>query len=102
VRGEFHAVANEALAEFEIAQAQDYIAARTGRTPTVFCYPFGHIPPFVHDDWLPRRGTSIGLDVAVGDGAQPVTPASDRWNLPRYICGWHWKTPDQLRVILAS
>jgi hypothetical protein len=68
----------------------------------VFCYPFGHISPFLHDDWLPRRGPQIGLDAAVGDGASAVTEASDRWNLPRYICGWHWKAQEELRRILAS
>jgi len=101
-RGDFRSVANEAQAEFEIAQAQEYLTARLGRRPRVFCYPFGHISPFLHDDWLPRRGPQIGLDAAVGDGASAVTGASDRWNLPRYICGWHWKTQEELRRILAS
>jgi Polysaccharide deacetylase len=101
-RGDFLAVSTEAHAEFEITQAQEYLAARLRRRPTVFCYPFGHIPAFLHDDWLPRRGPQIGLDAAVGDGAVPVTEASDRWNLPRFICGWHWKTPDELRAILAG
>ena len=102
VRGEFLAVADDDKAEFEIARAQDYLAARLAFPPRVFCYPFGHIPPFLHDDWLPRRGVQIGLDAAVGDGAQPVTMDSDRWNLPRYICGWHWKSPDELRAILRE
>lgn len=99
-RGDFLAVGNDAQAEFEIAQAQEFLQARVGRRPRLFCYPFGHISAFLHDDWLPRRGADIGLDAAFGDGATPVTIASDRWNLPRYICGWHWKTPDDLRAIL--
>jgi len=102
VRGDFLSVATEPQAEFEIAQAQDYLAAKLRHRPSMFCYPFGHISPFLHDDWLPRRGPQIGLDAAVGDGAQPVTVDSDRWNLPRYICGWHWKTPEELRAILEA
>jgi len=102
VRGDFLSVATEPQAEFEIAQAQDYLAAKFRHRPSVFCYPFGHISPFLHDDWLPRRVPHIGLDAAVGDGAQPVTVDSDRWNLPRYICGWHWKTPEELRAILEA
>jgi len=42
------------------------------------------------------------VGAAFGDGAQPVTPAADRWNLPRYICGWHWKSPDALAAILRG
>jgi len=102
VRGDFLAVADEAKADFEIAHAQEYLAARLESAPRVFCYPFGHVAPFLHDDWLPRRGPPIGLDAAVGDGAAPVTMDSDRWNLPRYICGWHWKTLDELRAILEA
>ncbi len=102
VRGDFLAVANDAQAEFEITQAQDYLAAKLGQRPRMFCYPFGHVSTFLHDDWLPRRGTHIGLVAAVGDGAQPITMDSDRWNLPRYICGWHWKTPEELRAILEA
>lgn len=101
-RGDFFAVANEAQAEFEIAQAQDFIETCLGRRPRLFCHPFGHVGDFLHKDWLPRRGPQTGLDAAFGDGAVPISDAADRWNLPRYICGWHWKSPDELRTILSS
>ncbi|TDR43008.1 polysaccharide deacetylase [Tahibacter aquaticus] len=102
-RGDFFAVANEAQAEFEIEQAQRYIAAQISpQVPRLFCYPFGHVNSFLKDDWLPRRGEQVGLDAAFGDGAVPASLHSERWNVPRYICGWHWKTPDALREILAA
>ncbi|MGD9583623.1 MAG: polysaccharide deacetylase family protein [Lysobacterales bacterium] len=103
VRGDFHAVGDDAQAEFEIAQAQrwlgDYLAPQR---PRLFCYPFGHVNAFLRTDWLPRRGPELGIDAAFGDGAEPLTAASDRWNLPRYICGWHWKSPEQLERILRD
>ena len=40
------------------------------------------------------------MRAAFGDGATPITLDSDRWNLPRYICGHHWKSADELRAIL--
>lgn len=102
VRGNFHAVTDEYQAEVEIAQAQESLSYVLGRAPTLFCYPFGHVAEFLRSDWLPRRGPEIGLEAAFGDGAVPVTRDSDRWNLPRYICGWHWKTPDELEAILRD
>lgn len=103
VRGDFHAVASEAQAEFEIARAQHYLAQQLApQAPRLFCYPFGHVNDFLRADWLPRRGPAVGLDAAFGDGAAPVTMTSDRWNLPRYICGWHWRSPEALRAILES
>ncbi|WP_347259450.1 polysaccharide deacetylase family protein [Rudaea sp.] len=101
VRGDFHALGDDAQARFEIAQAQDFIERRSGRRPRLFCYPFGHVSPFVRD-WLERNGPELGLDAAFGDGATVVTEASDRWNLPRYICGWHWRTPEELAAILSE
>lgn len=103
VRGDFHAVANEAQAEFEIARSQQFLATQLApHQPRLFCYPFGHVNDFLSRDWLPRRGAANGLDAAFGDGAAPATPQSWRWNIPRYICGWHWRSPDGLREILTA
>ncbi|MBX3693519.1 polysaccharide deacetylase family protein [Dokdonella sp.] len=102
-RGSFLDVDNEKRADAEIADAARYINARIApRRSRLFCYPFSHIPAFVHDDYLPRRGADIGLLAAFGDGAVPVTMASDIWNLPRYICGWHWRDPQALCGILDA
>ncbi|UXI69467.1 polysaccharide deacetylase family protein [Tahibacter amnicola] len=101
VRGDFHDVTTDAKADHEIRQAQDYLAARLApHRPSLFCYPFGHVNAFLADDWLPRNGEAIGLAAAFGDGAQPATTQSHRWNIPRYICGWHWKSPAELAAIL--
>ncbi len=103
VRGDFHAVTTPAQAEYQIAQAQTWLAQQLApHAPTLFCYPFGHVNDFLRTDWLPRRGPEIGLLAAFGDGATPVMSQSDRWNVPRYICGWHWKSPAELEAILRA
>jgi len=38
----------------------------------------------------------------VNSDVQPVTIDSDRWNLPRYICGHHWQASEALRDILCA
>ena len=102
-RGSFLSVDTAQRAEAEIAVAQqilnDHLAPRHA---TLFCYPFGHVPDFLRLQWLPENGPKIGLKAAFGDGAQPVTADSEIWNLPRYICGWHWKSPQQLETILRE
>lgn len=103
VRGDFHAVATAAQAEFEIARSQQFLATQLApHQPRLFCYPFGHVNDFLNRDWLPRHGSAAGLDAAFGDGAAAATPQSDRWNIPRFVCGWHWRSPDGLREILAT
>ena len=102
-RGSFLSVDNPTRAKAEIAAASDYINARIApHRTTLFCYPFSHVPDYVHDEYLPNFGSEHGMLAAMGDGAEPVGKHSDRWNLPRYICGWHWKSPEALRGILLG
>lgn len=102
-RGSFLDVNNHARATAEIAAATRYIDARIAPQHTsIFCYPFSHVSRYLHDEYLPNFRHEHGMDAAMGDGATPVTMQSDRWNLPRYICGWHWKSSDALRQILLG
>lgn len=102
-RGSFHPVDNAVRAAAEVAEATRLIDARIAPHRTrLFCYPFGHVPDYLRTDYLPNHIAEHGMLAAMGDGARPVTAASDRWNLPRYICGWHWKSPGELRAILEQ
>ena len=102
-RGSFLDVNNFARADAEIAAATRFINERIAPQKTrIFCYPFGHVADYLHDEYLPDFADSHGMLAAMGDGAAPVTTDSSRWNLPRYICGWHWKSPEALRGILQA
>ncbi|HMM57626.1 MAG: hypothetical protein DYH18_07765 [Xanthomonadales bacterium PRO7] len=102
-RGSFHPVDTYKRADAEIAQATRLIdAAIAPARTTLFCYPYSHVNDYLRTDYFPRHQSEHGMRAAFGDGATPVTQASDRWNLPRYICGHHWKSPDELRAILAQ
>ena len=102
-RGSFHAVDDRARADAEIAAAARALDAVIAPAHTsLFCYPYGHVNDYLRTDYLPRHESEHGMRAAFGDGAAPVAPDSDRWNLPRYICGWHWKAPEELRAILCN
>ena len=101
-RGSFLDVDNFARADAEIAAATRFINERIAPQKTrIFCYPFSHVADYLRDEYLPNFAEAHGMQAAMGDGATPVTESSDRWNLPRYICGWHWKSAAELREILA-
>lgn len=101
-RGDFFQVDDEARARFEIDQALDYLDARTARRCRLFAYPYGHAGEFLRADYLPRRGEALGLLAAFGVQGEAMHAGSDRWHLPRFVCGWHWKSPAQLRAILEK
>lgn len=102
-RGSFHPVDNRTRAEAQIAQATRFINDLLApRRTTLFCYPYSQANDYLRTEYLPRHQDEHGMLAAFGDGAAPVTLDSDRWLLPRYICGWHWKSSDELRALLRD
>lgn len=102
-RGSFYPVDSHERANAEIAQATRLIDAIIApQRTTLFCYPYSHANDYLRTQYFPQCGNVHGMHAAFGDGATPVTQDSDRWNLPRYICGWHWKSPHELRAILEQ
>ena len=102
-RGSFLAVDTHERARAQIMSATRYINARLQPQKTsLFCYPFGHVPDYLRLEYFPNHATEHGMLAAFGDGAEPITLDSDPWNLPRYICGWHWKSSEALRAILLD
>ena len=102
-RGSFQPVDSRERANAQIAQATRLIDAviAPART-TLFCYPYGQANDYLRTDYFPHRVAEHAMRAAFGDGAKPVEARSDRWNLPRYICGWHWKSREELRAILLD
>jgi hypothetical protein len=102
-RGSFGVVDDHARADIEIAQATRYLNKRLAPfQSTLFCYPYGQTNDYLRCEYFPNFAHEHGMLAAFGDGAKPATADADRWNLPRYICGWHWKSSDDLRAILRE
>lgn len=99
-RGDFRLIETEKECRAEVDQASDYIAERSGRRPQFFAYPYGQTSEYLSTDYLPRNGPALGLDAALGCDPAPVTADSDRWFLPRYMCGRDWTSPDELEALL--
>ena len=102
-RGTFFPVDDRERADEEIAAAARAIdAAIAPHRTSLFCYPYGHVNDYLRSEYFPKHANVHGMRAAFGDGAAPVTTSSDRWNLPRYICGWHWKAPHELARVLRG
>ena len=101
-RGDFRAIDTEGECRCEIDRASDYIERRSGRRPRFLAYPWGHASDYLMREYLPRFGDGLGLRAALGCDPEPVTARSYRWNLPRYMCNEHWKSPAELEALLRS
>jgi hypothetical protein len=101
--GTFHSIDSFDLAEEEIARATGHLR-RVAPNPgdRLFAYPYGEANDYLVREYFPRHHERIGVDAAFGDGARPMTSGDDRWNLPRYVFGRDWTTPEGLERVLAD
>ena len=100
-RDNFAAIDTFCDADNEIRKANDFISAVTGRSPSLFAFPFGHTNRYLIEDYLPNAAQSVGLAGAFTTAGKPFL-SGDRWAIPRFVCGFHWRTEDELRSILSA
>jgi peptidoglycan/xylan/chitin deacetylase (PgdA/CDA1 family) len=99
--GTFRSIDTHALADAEIRRANDWLDAHVREPrPGLLAFPYGETNAYLVGDYLPRHANEHRLRAAFGTGAWPVGFDSDRWNLPRYVCGHDWRSPDALVRLL--
>jgi len=87
-------------AERQVTQAARFIRGRAGAAAAhLFAYPYGQVSDYLADTWLPAQDDVLAAFTTVD---RPLEAGADPWRLPRYVCGWHWKSSDDLRAILAG
>ncbi len=99
----FTSVQDHETAYKQIVEAKSYIDERLGPNGTaLFAYPWGHVNDYLLNEFLPTTGLQHGIEAAFTCGATNVIENTSRWELPRYICGFNWKSPTELNSILNS
>lgn len=104
-KGTFVGIDNQSDADAQIKAAAAAIA-KVAPNPGVelFAYPYGHANPYLLDQYLPQQAESASpfVQAAFSTEPGPVMRTSGRWWIPRYVCGHHWKSPEQLQAILRE
>ena len=100
-KNDFTQVDNFTDARAQIAQASQYIARYCGRAPRLFAYPWGQSSDYLTREYFPYAG-GHGLYGAFTTQPRPVVRDDNPWLLPRYVCGCHWRTPEQLTAVLNA
>lgn len=102
VRGSFDLTSSRD-ADAEIRDANEYLCAGRHRTgPVLFAYPYGLANDFLSRDYFPRGTAAHGIRAAFTTDGAPISFGVDRWKLPRFVFGWHWKSPEGLETILRE
>lgn len=101
--GCFSNIQTWAAADAQIRQATAYLDARLPRRRTrLFAYPYGHYNDYLSGQYLPGHPHEHGLWAAFSTDPEPITAQASRWRLGRYVCGYHWRSPEALQAILRE
>ncbi len=106
LKSTFAGVDNKADADAQIKAAAETIA-RIAPNPgmSLLAFPYGTANPYLLEEYLPRQAkTGGGQFVQAAFSTEPaaVTRHTNRWWIPRYVCGHHWKSSDELKAILRD
>ena len=100
-RGGFTAIETMEHCRQQVIQAGDFICNITGQWPEIFAYPFGESSDYIRDEFFPNHSKEHQSLAALGTRAGFVTTQSNRWDLPRFVCGRDWKSPAALLAALG-
>ena len=84
----------------QVVQAGEFIQGITGQWPQIFAYPFGESSDFIRDEFFPEYGNEHHSVAALGTQVGLVSIRSNRWDLPRFVCGRDWSSPGELLATL--
>jgi peptidoglycan/xylan/chitin deacetylase (PgdA/CDA1 family) len=101
-RGAFHTVDTQEQCLQQVVQAAAAIASRSGRQPRYFAYPFGESSAYIREQFFPGHAEIHGCRAALGTDPAPASRSSDRWNLPRFVCGRDWRSCTELLQLIRS
>lgn len=100
-RGGFEMVNSFELCQQQVVQAAEFIKTKTGRRPLFFAYPFGESSEYIRGEYFPMHSDDHRCLAAIGTDPGLVTAQSNRWNLPRFVCGRDWSKPAELVLKLG-
>lgn len=102
-KGTFKCIDNLADADAQIMHASNYIARLTnGRSVRLFAYPYGETTEYLIGGYFPNNMKRHRMLAAFSAAGEYATCESNRWSIPRFVCGQHWKSPEELEGILRG
>jgi peptidoglycan/xylan/chitin deacetylase (PgdA/CDA1 family) len=102
-KGSFFDIETYADAKGQIIDAQHVIdEIIDNRSIPAFGYPYGHVSTYLKKEFFPQYGNKMGIHGAFNTAGEPVTQDCCIWDIPRYVCGYHWRSPEAFSELLGS
>lgn len=103
-RGTFSTVDTWEQCDRQIRQATEYIDRRLQpfHRCSLLAFPYGEYSDYMVQVYLPEYEAQHRIRAAFTTAGGPVHPATSRWTIPRFVCGEHWRTPEEFAAILRD
>ena len=101
----FYSVDDFTKAEVQVRLASeeiDRILAPSGHRVTLFAYPYGHVSPYLANEYFPRYYPEHGVLAAFTTQQKFIDESSKPYSLPRLVCGDAWCSEKQFDDILKQ
>lgn len=102
-KGDFSAVTTWVDADSQIRRASDHIdrvLASVGAKTTLFAYPYGHVSDYLASVYFPGCQGEHRMLAAFTTEPAVLTEESERYRLPRFVCGEAWRSPEEFAMLL--
>lgn len=101
VKGDFSQVKTFEDCEEQFVKAGEYIGkVLGGRRPSLFAYPYGSCSEYVANEYLPENQSRHQYRAAFTTEPKAVSKIDNIWQLPRFVCGEDWRSPQDLKNLL--
>lgn len=101
-QGTFSSVHNFDLCEHEVRRAAEHLRSQFGIQSRIFAYPYGQASHYISDQYLPQHSNSLGIEAAFTTAGEYVDQQQSPWLLPRFVHGYHWRSPADLAQLLSA
>lgn len=96
----FHRIESPEDVALQMDSSFEFIRRKAGGdSARIFAYPYGQVSEFIATEYFPRQANYLA---ACGTDPRPLRADGDPWRLPRYVCGWHWKSVEELGKLFAE
>lgn len=97
IKGDFHQIKTYDDANTQIRVSNEELLKLTNnKSSPYFAYPYGHVSDYLKSDYFPYYQHEHQLKAAFSTAGIPATKDSNIWDIPRMVCGEHWKSTDEL------
>jgi peptidoglycan/xylan/chitin deacetylase (PgdA/CDA1 family) len=96
----FDRISDLGYADLQVKRAAEKIKKISGvKYSPVFAYPYGMYSDFFVEHYFPRQSEVLGAFTVDGKYCDDQTNV---WKIPRFVCGFHWKSKREFESIISN